>query len=118
MMLPLLSQPILELCLRIPVYVLRDGGQDRALARAAFADVLPPEILSRTSKGNTHSHMHEVFENNLPLIREILPGGYLVTEGFIDGATLEDLLNQHRAAEPYMVEILDYVCVESWARSA
>ena len=33
---PLFSQPLMELCLRIPTYVLTEGGWDRAVARRAF----------------------------------------------------------------------------------
>ncbi|MGH8260947.1 MAG: asparagine synthase-related protein, partial [Steroidobacteraceae bacterium] len=50
---PLLSQPIIEQCLRIPTYRLLQGGRHRSLAREAFADFVPSEILGRESKGGT-----------------------------------------------------------------
>src|SRR5581483_7615216 len=48
---PLCSPPLMELCLRIPTYVLTQGGWDRAVARRAFYDDLPPEIRNRRHKG-------------------------------------------------------------------
>ncbi len=44
---PLLSQPLVEIALRMPAHLHCEFAQDRAVARAAFADVLPPEILQR-----------------------------------------------------------------------
>lgn len=115
--LPLLSQPIVELSLRMPQYVLREGGGDRALARKAFGDALPPEIVERTSKGSTQVHMHDVLTRNLSLIRELFLDGMLVREGFVNGAALEALLDKPEDVEPYMIEIFDYLCVEAWARA-
>lgn len=47
---PLLSQPIVELCLRIPTYLQVYGGYDRALARRAFMNEVPREIIMRLWK--------------------------------------------------------------------
>ena len=54
---PLFSQPLVELCLRIPTYVLTHGGWDRAVARRAFYDDLPPEIRNRRHKGGIEEHL-------------------------------------------------------------
>ena len=54
--LPLLSQPLVELCLRIPTYVLIRSGRDRALARRAFAADLPAEIVRALPKGRADQH--------------------------------------------------------------
>src|SRR3546814_15687375 len=48
---PLLSQPIVELCLSIPTWQWVRGGRDRAVARAAVADLLPALIAQRRTKG-------------------------------------------------------------------
>ncbi len=48
---PLLSQPLVELCLRIPTWLQMTDHTDRALTRAAFAGDLPAEILNRVEKG-------------------------------------------------------------------
>jgi len=44
---PLLSQPILELCLRFPSWQSVSGGVDRSIARRAFSTHLPRSILRR-----------------------------------------------------------------------
>ena len=54
---PLFSQPVMELCLRIPTYVLTHGGWDRAVARRAFYHDLPPQIRNRRNKGGIEEHL-------------------------------------------------------------
>ena len=44
---PLLSQPLIETCLRIPVHLLATEGWDRAVARRAFSTDLPAEVYQR-----------------------------------------------------------------------
>src|SRR3546814_984119 len=44
---PLLSQPVVELCLSIPTWQWVHGGRDRAVARAAFAGILPDLLVER-----------------------------------------------------------------------
>jgi hypothetical protein len=50
---PLRSQPLLELCLRITPYTLIDDGRDRALARRAFLKLCPGARKERSA--NTRS---------------------------------------------------------------
>lgn len=115
---PMFSQPLLELCLRIPLYVLRDDGQDRAVARTAFADVLPPQIVSRQSKAyGTHRYREIVFRN-LDFIRGMLLDGVLVREGILDRTVTENALSSKVSRIPaQVVEILSYMGIENWARA-
>jgi asparagine synthase (glutamine-hydrolysing) len=48
---PLISQPVIELCLRLPVWQLCLGGINRGLARAAFRGDIPDCVRLRTTKG-------------------------------------------------------------------
>eukprot|EP00456_Euglypha_rotunda_P074755 TRINITY_DN6868_c0_g1_i1.p2 TRINITY_DN6868_c0_g1~~TRINITY_DN6868_c0_g1_i1.p2 ORF type:complete len:108 (-),score=25.69 TRINITY_DN6868_c0_g1_i1:10-333(-) len=41
---PLLSQPVVELCLTLPTWAWQADGQNRVIARKAFADLLPSQI--------------------------------------------------------------------------
>ncbi|PZU68658.1 asparagine synthase C-terminal domain-containing protein [Sphingobium sp.] len=52
---PLLSQPVLETCLRIPSWLWCSGGVNRALVREAFANDLPHKIMQRRWKGGKRS---------------------------------------------------------------
>lgn len=89
---PLLSQPLIELCLRIPLYHLVRGGRARSLARDAFRDRVPNEILSRESKGNSTSTSLKALRNNLGFIRSILMDGSLRKEGLLDTEAIRPYL--------------------------
>ena len=72
---PLYSQPVLELCLRLPVHLLTLGGWDRAIARRAFYDALPQEVANRKEKGAMDQHLRGVVDHNITFIRELLLDG-------------------------------------------
>jgi asparagine synthase (glutamine-hydrolysing) len=116
---PLLSQPLVELCLRIPTYLLIRSGRDRALARRAFADDLPVEIVRRFAKGRADQHFRNVLDANLPFVRELLLDGVLVQKGLLNRVALEQYLTRERSPADYQYnEILqEHVCTEAWLRS-
>lgn len=115
---PLLSQPLIELCLRIPSYVLTKGGRDRALARRAFADALPPEILWRRTKGGMSAYYATVVVNNLPWLREVLLDGALANAKLVDRPALEKCLHEAELVRSREYSrVLDLLCVEAWLRS-
>ncbi|HVS77645.1 MAG TPA: asparagine synthase-related protein, partial [Steroidobacteraceae bacterium] len=114
---PLFSQPLMELCLRIPTYVLTHGGWDRAIARRAFYDDLPPEIRNRRHKGGIEEHLRHTLEHNRGFLRELLLDGALVREGIVDRARLAEVLSGRAtpiAAGPG--ELLEYAGIEAWLR--
>lgn len=115
---PIWSQPLLELVLRIPTYVLTSGGWDRALARRAFAADLPEEIIKRRTKGALDQHLKTVVRKHLPMIRELLLDGCLVEQGLLDRKKLFEVLTGRPTslASP-TVELFDYISAESWVRS-
>ena len=88
----LLSQPIVETCLRIPPYVMTAGGKERALARAAFADIVSPDVARRVTKGETTRYFAAVLAANESWIRDVLCGGRLVQDGVVDADALERAL--------------------------
>ena len=113
---PLLSQPLVELCLRIPTYVLIRNGMDRATARRAFAPDLPAEIIKRRNKGRIDSHIRNVLDANLPFVRERLLDGRLVKEGLLNRRALELYLTRERspAGFEYSEILQEQLCVEAW----
>ena len=91
-LLPLMSQPIRETCLRIPTYLMFNGGIDRAVARQAFAQEVPLEILRRRSKGQINDMLREVLYSNLSFVREFLLDGSLMRHRILDRSKLERYL--------------------------
>ena len=89
---PLLSQPVVELCLQIPTFQLTRCRRDRAFAREAFSARLPPEVTHRRAKGEVSSHSGRVLASSLDVLRPLLMDGELARHGLLDRAQLETLL--------------------------
>ena len=114
---PLLSQPIIEFCLRIPSYVFTAEGKDRGLARMAFKDDLPREILRRESKGGISNYVQNILKNNMGFIKENLMRGTLVKENLLDQDGLKRILTSPQASvDIEFVNILRHICTEIWLR--
>ncbi|MGB6487646.1 MAG: asparagine synthase-related protein, partial [Steroidobacteraceae bacterium] len=117
---PLISQPLLECCLRIPTYVLSHGGTDRTIARAAFQDALPPEIVQRSSKGAVTRLFYEAVYGNRQHIRPFLLDGLLAEQGLLDRSelikTLDDPATIARGRS--LMPIMTATVCEMWLRTA
>ncbi len=114
---PLLSQPLIEVALRIPTYVLMVGGWDRGLARRAFADELPLEIARRRSKGGMAECTLEVLQTNLPFVRELLLDGQLVQHGLLDREKVaEALADRPSGVMKGVAAICEHLDREVWLR--
>lgn len=116
--LPLLGQPLVEQCLRIPTYLLIRGGHDRAMARHAFERDLPRQIVRRYAKGRTDQNIRNILDANLAFVRELLLDGHMVRRGLLDRANLELYLSrEHSPADFQYNEILyEHVSTEAWLR--
>lgn len=114
--LPLMSTPLIELCLRTPTYVLIRNGLDRATARRAFASDLPHEIVRRRNKGRIDQHVRNALDDNIALVRDKLLEGSLVKNGLLDRKVLERYLTgDHTPADALYAQILhEHFCVEAW----
>ncbi|KHS45259.1 asparagine synthase [Novosphingobium subterraneum] len=115
---PLMSQPLVELCLSIPTWIWCQGGINRALARAAFSQELPAAIVRRVSKAGPDSVMRVIFAQNRALIRDMLLGGLLRANGLIDAVAIEQAIaSDPHGEDPIIYRLLDFVEAEAWARS-
>jgi asparagine synthase (glutamine-hydrolysing) len=112
---PFASQPIVEMCLRTPTYVLLENGTSRGLARRAFRDMLPPEVQKRTTKACGTALYQNVVRYNMPTIRESLLDGMLIRHNILDRRKLEHYLT---AEQPFLTvqaeQVIDYLACESW----
>nr|WP_303649483.1 asparagine synthase C-terminal domain-containing protein [Asticcacaulis machinosus] len=116
--LPLLCQPVVETCLRIPTWMWTDQGQNRAIARYAFADRLPDRVRLRRSKGNFVGYYGQVYERARDQLRPYLCEGELATAGLIDVAALNTYLNQPIAKRDREFQrVFELARMESWLRS-
>lgn len=93
---PLLAQPLVETCLRIPSWHWFSDGLNRAVARGAFAADLPFEIVNRRSKGTPDAFVAAIFEQNRGHIRDRLLDGALAREGLVDPDALAPLLGRNK----------------------
>lgn len=117
---PLISQPLIELCLQTPTYLLAMGGQDRYLAREAFSNVLPEQIVKRRAKGTADAYMQRLITRNLDFARELLLDGLLVSNNLLDRTKLEQVLTADGGnLRPEAAEIVIFhLGTEAWLRRA
>ena len=115
---PLMSQPVIETCLRVPTWFWIEGGRNRAVARDAFRDLLPPGHVDRLTKGGLNSYCARAVEHHRPAIRSFLLEGHLARAGILDRAALDRYL-----AEPWLIRderlfrLLPLIDAEAWARA-
>ena len=113
---PLLSQPVMEAGLAISTVDLTWGGRDRAAARAAFVDVLPPALFYRRSKGELGAYYGEAVAEHLDFLRDYLLGGALAEAGLVD-AGLEGRMNREALLwHGGFSELLSLALTEAWLR--
>ena len=115
--LPLISQPIMEACLRIPMWDWIAGGRNRAVARMAFTGVLPQALIDRTSKGGPNSFAYTAMEMHKAIVRELVLQGRLVEEGVLDPHQIETALDARKLINPAEhIRLSDLAQAEAWVR--
>lgn len=115
---PLLSQPIVEQCLRTPTYLHLEGGRHRALARHAFRDCVPRQILEREDKGATTRITVESIRRSERFLSELLLDGILAREGLLARNALATCLRDGQVLkEGQLSPLLACIAAEVWIRS-
>jgi asparagine synthase (glutamine-hydrolysing) len=115
---PLLSQPVVEYCLQIPSWTWISGGRDRAVARAAFANRLPSEVVWRRGKGRIESLCVAAYLCQRPALRDLLLGGRLASRGLLDLAAIEAYFARGNLEGNFdYFRLLEIADVERWVRS-
>ena len=112
---PLMSQPLVECCLRIPTWLWCSNGVDRSIARSAFRNELPESVIARRIKGTPGGFVAAIFEANRGKIRDLLLSGHLASHHVLDVAKLDQALNVDGPVTglSYM-RIMALVDVEAW----
>jgi len=115
---PLINQPLIELCLAIPTWLWVRGGRNRAVARAAFADLLPPRIINRRSKGRLESMCARAYARARPALADLLLAGELRQTKLLDASAVETYLaDSARPSGDAYYRLLDLAALELWLRS-
>ena len=115
---PLLSQPLIETALRIPLPLLLSGGRTRGLARRAFVDYAPTAILNRELKGQTSSYTLSLLRDASKFIAQLLLDGLLLEHRLVRREALVDvLLDDFPIAADTFFPLFACVAAEIWMRS-
>lgn len=114
---PLLAQPVVEACLRIPTWLWVDGGRDRAIARNAFRQSLPEKIVARRTKGSMDAFCARIFDRNRDRLRPFLLDGLLAGAGLLDRVKIETYLSRPFSnRDNLFYHLLPIADTEAWAR--
>mgnify|MGYP001465276791 CR=1 FL=1 len=113
---PLLSQPIVELCLSIPTWYWVRGGRDRAVARAAVADLLPALIVQRRTKGGPTGFLRRVFNAQGDAAIRMLADGRLIGAGVLDPDWLQRVRTESWKDDGRHLRLLAFAAAEAWVR--
>ena len=115
MICPLLSQPVVELCLSIPTWESCAGGIDRAVARNAFSAVLPASIARRQGKGGPEGFVAQFIERYRLQIAERLLDGALADQRLLNRLHLEKILLSDQKLSPVdRPRIMTLLDTEAW----
>lgn len=113
---PLLSQPVMEACLAIPSWLWCAGGRNRAVARTAFAPLLPASVTARQNKGAFDSLCVQAMIANRKALRDLLLQGLLAREGLLDLPSIARALEAPVPDGLDVMQLLMLADVEAWAR--
>jgi len=113
---PLISQPVMEMCLSIPTWLWISGGQNRAVARRAFAGALPSLVTARTSKGGPGGFDMLIYRHNRDQLHERLRHGLLARKGIFDSALLDFPEDPSWRGVERIQRILEFAAAENWVR--
>jgi asparagine synthase (glutamine-hydrolysing) len=115
---PLMAKPLLELCLSIPTWEWTRGGIDRAAAREAFRDLLPPEVVGRRSKGSLQGVFHRFFTELSGDLRDLLLSAQLIDLGIADPNSIERAFaNGDWSDDEVQMRLSEMASLELWLQS-
>lgn len=115
---PLMAEPLLEVCLSIPSWEWVRGGIDRAVARRAFEDLLPPNVIERRSKGSLQGLFHRFFTAMSGDLRDLLLSGSLVDLRIADANAIEQaFVSGDWKDDEVQMRLSEMASLDLWIRS-
>lgn len=117
MRLPLLSQPVMEVCLSVPTWMSIAEGRNRSVARSAFSDILPRNVLDRRSKGDFAQYNGAVYLRNKDRMRDFLLEGKLQAHHLLNRDAIGNLFDRpFSPRDRSFMRIFELCRVENWVR--
>ncbi len=114
---PLSSQPLVELSLQLASFLHIRGGRQRAVARHAFSDLLPPFVTNRVGKGTNMHWLHSLVSAQRPFLEETLLDGLMVRAGILDRRKLESVLSPTVSSTKVgVLDVIRMLYIEAWLR--
>jgi asparagine synthase (glutamine-hydrolysing) len=114
---PLASQPLVELSLQLASFLHIRGGRQRAVARDAFSDLLPPFVTNRVGKGTNMHWLHTLVSAQRPFLEETLLDGLMVRAGILDRKKLESVLSPTVSSTKVgVLDVIRMLYIEAWLR--
>lgn len=114
---PLMAQPVLEFCLRVPSFRWIEAGRNRSLARLAFAHRLPSIVIDRRTKGGLRTLFMPAYERHREELKDLLCDGRLADAGLIDRNAMRTYLAAPLSpARPDYLRAFEIADVELWVR--
>lgn len=114
---PLLSQPIIELCLSIPSYILTPNLINRGLLRSSFKSFLPESIILRRSKGKIGNYYDELIKFNYEDICTELQNGNLIDSEILSKEWLKHNLVKGKSDQDIRMQLFQLLTMESWFKN-
>ena len=115
--LPLLSQPVAQACLSVPSWMWIAGGRNRSVARTAFSDRLPEQVLNRRSKGDFAQYLGAAYRRNKDRMQDFLLEGELQGRNLLAHDDLRDFFQRRMSPrDQSFFRILDLCMIENWVR--
>ncbi|MND52857.1 Asparagine synthase [compost metagenome] len=111
---PLLSQPIIELCLSIPSYILTPNLINRGLLRNAFKSYLPNSTYLRRSKGKIGNFYDELIKYNYEDICSTLNEGNLINSEILSKEWLDQNMKKGMADQNIRMQLFQLMTTETW----
>ena len=112
---PFLDHKVVEWAWRVPPSQKIDGGVGKVLLRRAFADLVPPAILTRDKVGFTVGGGEQFSENLGREARRLLVDERAL-DGLVDGAEVRRLVRRHTERVETLLEPLQALVVLAWWR--
>lgn len=115
---PLLSQPLVEACLAIPLWQLVPDQRERGLARDVFDHLLPRQVRNRRGKGEASGFYNRAIVTHLTSLRPLLLDGVLASKGLVSPDAVASMLTtEHLLWKDDHPTIGSLIALELWARS-